>query len=141
VEYNPRIVVMVKEGTWGQVSQEDAHSYLDMVAGLLRKPTREHPQTKEQVPVAVVEIVDTAEDADRRIANGHPHVDVVVFNSRSMLRTARELNRASWDAPQGSGHERRWDGRRGSRDRGQGLAWCGVYAADPTLTEKERDHE
>lgn len=86
-----RKVLFVREGTWGVATQEDEDRYREMIERIVREIKTGGSGADRDAPVATVETVETAEDAVRRLEQGD--VDVLVFNSRSHVSTARELKK------------------------------------------------
>lgn len=76
----------------GVLTQESADHYIEFcVIEPLQRAKRVDLSTKEEMPAARVEVVDTLVQAEERLARGG--VDVVVFNSRSLIGFARDLKK------------------------------------------------
>ena len=90
-----KTVVIVREGTWGRLTQEDKDRDVAMHKRVLETPIFRFripgllPKGKEEQR-ADVEIVATTDDARKRLAT-HPKVDVVFFDSAVNIPAARAL--------------------------------------------------
>lgn len=88
----PKVVLCVREGTWGALPQESAVRYLETcIVEPLQRARQRDLDTKEETPAACVEVMDTLEQAKERLTRGG--VDVLVLNSRSMIGEARSLKK------------------------------------------------
>lgn len=88
----PKVVLCVKEGTWGNTPQESASSFVKIcIVEPLKRAQRVVRGTNEKMAAADVEVVDTLAEASERLARGG--VDILVLNSRNLINTARDLKR------------------------------------------------
>lgn len=90
-----QIVVIVQEGTWGDVTQAEKDRDAEMFKRVLETPTPRYslsgggPREEQRASVEIVPTVDAA----RQRLKTYPHVDVLVLNSRSMIPDARAFKR------------------------------------------------
>ena len=80
-------VVIVNEGGWGMVTKKDYDGIVKAIKWMLERATREI-SGKEEKRAEFVRVVDTTEKALE--VND---VDVLIFNSRSMIPEAREIKK------------------------------------------------
>lgn len=91
-----KTVVIVREGTWGGITQERKDEDVAMLKRVLETPTvrfKTGEPNKKEEQRADVEIVATTDDARKRLVNRNPLVDVVVFDSAVNISDARALKR------------------------------------------------
>ena len=85
-------VLLVNEGSWGSVKREEYDTFINSLNRLLEKATEEDYRSGEKRKRAEsVAVAASTEEAVEEVKKNH--VDVLIFNSRSMIPAAREIKR------------------------------------------------
>ncbi len=85
-------VVIVKEGTYGGVKQEDYDEIAEIVRRVLEGLTRKNSSNllEEEKVFASVEVVNTAEDARNKSLN---NLDILIFLTLAKTEVARAIKK------------------------------------------------
>lgn len=85
-------VVIVAQGSFGNLKEDEYRSWTETYVAMLESARRQDPHTKEEVPVATVEVVPSVAVLREKFS-GFPRPDVVIFRTCSMLVEARAIKR------------------------------------------------
>jgi len=85
-------VLFVNEGSWGSVKKEEYDILIGSLKRLLERATKKDYRSDEEKKRAKsVAVAASTEEAMEEVKKNH--VDVLIFNSRSMIPEAREIKR------------------------------------------------